>query len=87
MFFKNSVFKRGINITVRRGTHWHNRKSSKFNILKSTVKRFRDIVDEDVKNEHDPSCRSKAGLLKEMKRVYPGFTANETVTLVEFKTK
>ena len=73
-------------MTVRRGTYWHNRKASNFNIIGTKVKRFRDLVPEDIKREHDPSCRTYDGLLTEMKRVYKGFKANENVTVVEFRT-
>jgi len=37
-------------------------------------------------NEYDRNCRTYGGLLKEMKRIYKGFSANENVTIIDFKT-
>ena len=87
--FSNPVFKKGKNLTVRRGIHWANRKTSNFDIINTQVIRFRELKDSHYKKalafEHDPSCRNYEGLKKEMKKVYKGFSANELVTLVFFK--
>jgi len=87
--FKNNVFQKGMNLTVRKGTHWHNRKSNNFDIDHSEVIRFRDLkilsLDQTLMYEHDSKCRDYDGLLAEMKRVYKDFTANHVVTLVFFK--
>ena len=53
--FKNKVFRDGYNITVRRGTYWHNRndkyfsaydgkKYLHFKVTSSKVKRFRERI-------------------------------------------
>ena len=89
LYFNTKEFRKGKNLTVRRGTRWHGRKASNFNILNSEVIRFRNLKDAShkkvLKYEHDPKCRNYDGLLAEMKRIYKGFSANENVTLVFFK--
>ena len=99
LLFKNPVFKPGLNVTVRRGTKWNFGAKSGV-VIKDTFDKmglpiavvtietfaciFRDLVDEDVANEHDPECQRVQGLLDVMKRVYPGFTESEVVTVVSF---
>lgn len=77
--FSNPVFHKGLNLTVRRGTKWA---SEEFERV--IVKRFCDIEPSEIKCEHDPKCRTKQGLLKELKRVYENFSEKEIVTLVYF---
>jgi hypothetical protein len=90
LLFNNPVFHAGINLTVRRGTKWDGIKEAYIEDvgireIKTRSFRFFDLDDTDLKNEHDASCRDYQGLLKEMRQVYPGFSENEIVTLVEFE--
>lgn len=100
ILFKNFVFNRGLNLTVRRG-----RRTDRFQPgdevslrnsgrSKETVGRiddvmyvdFRDILARDIQFEHDRSCTTYDGLLKTMIEVYPGFKESELVTLIFFYT-
>ena len=92
--FSNPVFKDGINLTTRRGRKWHGVDMAYIQlggeyrfgpaILATRVLPFNEVTDADLKNEHDPSCRTVEGLAVEMKRVYPEFDLTDEVTLVEF---
>ena len=94
MKFPCLKFKEGVNLTVRRGD------ADLLNILDSDgiyqhdfspiviskkLMRFQDLKDEDLVNEHDPDCRTYAGLFKKMEEYYPGFDEREIVTLIEFE--
>ena len=90
--FSNPVFHAGTNLTVRRGTKWHREQWATVQIgdtrltvrLSCMTHRFAWLTDHWVRDEHDPACRTVAGLLAEMQRVYPGFSEQEEVTLVRF---
>lgn len=45
---------------------------------------FHLIPNDLLKYEHDPACRTPAGLLAEMKRVYPDFSYSNVVTVILF---
>jgi len=80
--FKRPVFKRGINYTVRLGTKWANVRVGREIKIANTKKtayicyvtrclllmlvRMQEIL----RNEHDPSCRTFTGLVRELQRVY-----------------
>ena len=92
--FTNPVFRKGFNLTVRKGTKWHNVEECRVelgggytkyvNRLETHVMNFNELTDADLVYEHDPSCRTVEGLLKELKRVYPDFAENDEVTLITF---
>ena len=90
--FSNPVFHAGTNLTVRRGLKWYREQWATVDVwgVKGVVRlscmshRFSLLTDHWVRDEHDPACRTVAGLLAEMQRVYPGFSENEEVTLVRF---
>lgn len=90
--FSNPVFHAGNNTTVRRGLKWYGTEYARLALgsetvivrLSSMTQRFCYLTDHYLRDEHDPSCRTVAGLLAEMKRVYPGFSEYEDVTLVNF---
>ena len=98
LYFKNPTFLDGLNISVRRGVKWDTleKKSvelvdtDKPNFSISTVNittkvmRFCDLVDADLKYEHDESCRTVSGLLSVMQEIYPGFDEREIVTIIYF---
>jgi hypothetical protein len=98
LLFSEAVFQPGKNVTVRRGVKWdlENHKTvgiastdEPSNILyytaiKTKVIVFKGLEKPDLYVEHDPKCRSYYGLLQEMERVYPGFSENEVVTVIEF---
>ena len=90
--FLNPVHKAGKNITVRRGTKWVNLNAAVVEGLTRSarpittkVMRFCDIEDKDIKNEHDPKCQNKEGLLVAMEKAYPDFDPREICTLVEYE--
>ena len=98
--FSNPVFHGGLNVTVRNGDKWMKANIGDHLEIKETgspVVRltgtligkaclpFTMVPDAWLIDEHDPSCRTYVGLLKEMERVYPEFSAeNNTVTVLLF---
>lgn len=97
IIFNNPHFNKGRNVTVRKGTRWSG-KLGKYEIVdrfdenmgycqivETKVKPFREILDTDIKYEHDPECRTLAGLLMVMDELYQDFNINDTVTIVDFK--
>jgi hypothetical protein len=46
---------------------------------------FLRIPREVLRREHDKSCRDLDGLFRVMRRVYNGFSADELVTVLEFR--
>lgn len=51
------------------------------------VKKFDDIQDYELRNEHDTECRTRNGLFNVMCRTYGGFDGSEIVTLMHFNFK
>ncbi len=92
--FRNPIFNAGHNITVRRGSRWDgvamaclrlaDGSASSPVVLRTEIKNFSTLVATDLQFEHDPSCRTPEGLLAELQRIYPGFRADEDVTLCHF---
>ena len=92
--FANPTFLEGRNTTVRRGTRWHGVPVARLRLadgglsspmaLETELRAFRDIDAETLRFEHDPGCRTPQGLLARMEIHYPGFSADETVTLCHF---
>ncbi len=88
------VFNRGRNTTVRRGRKWHTVAQARLQLgegslsppveLQTELKQFSALTQADLRFEHDPSCRTVDGLLLVLKRIYPGFGAEEEVTLCHF---
>jgi len=102
MAFKNFVFHKGLNLTVRNGVKWKCLNpgeriilaaKSKEHILRDAVVdgilccRFKDISDEDLACEHDVKCRTKKGLKKELESIYGKITKDTILTMVMFKVK
>ena len=98
-YFQNPSFNQGLNVSVRRGVKW-NTEAQKGVMLVDTanpdkeigtvdietrVFRFCDLIDADIAAEHDANCRTVAGLLEVMKKIYPSFDSRELVTLVYFQ--
>jgi hypothetical protein len=92
--FSNPVFQPGRNTTVRRGRKWHSVPAARLRLadgslsppvsLQTHIKRFDHLCAADIAFEHDPPCRTVAGLLAELRRCYPGFAEHEEVTLCHF---
>ena len=100
LLFTNPAFNEDINVTVRRGTKWVEKSKIGDNLnIKETGKdesiakgrildldtfKANEIPEIYLGLEHDPSCRDITGLLNELRRVYPGFKDDETVTVIMF---
>lgn len=98
LLFANPIFTDGVNLSVRRGDKWFGVKELTLWDLKgNTYGRVNTFTSkkpfallsaypdaDSLKYEHDPNCRTYAGLLKDMKEVYEGFDPTELVTLVWF---
>lgn len=49
--------------------------------------RFEEVLNYELRLEHDQACRHKLGLMAELKKHYSGFDNNTTVTLIYLKRK
>lgn len=88
------VFHRGRNTTVRRGHKWHTVAEARLQLgegslslpveLHTELKQFSALTEADLPFEHDPACRTVDGLLLVLQQIYPGFDAEEEVTLCHF---
>lgn len=57
-------------------------------IILTRTMRYRELTNEDVACEHAPHCQGEIKtLLKDMKEIHKGFSANELVTVVYFAIK
>jgi hypothetical protein len=99
LLFQNPVFHPGLNVTVRNGDKWMKVDIGDSLVIKETGKDqqiahgkvigkallpIKLIPDALLQYEHDPSCRNLAGLISEMKRVYPDFSEGNLVTVLLF---
>lgn len=92
--FSVPVFNQGPNTTVRRGRKWQAVTEARLQLddgrlsapvaLQTQVKLFSALTDADLRFEHDPACRTVAGLFDVLRHLYPGFTCGEEVTLCHF---
>ena len=92
--FRVPAFNRGRNTTVRHGRKWHGVTHARLQLgdgslsppleLHTELKRFSTITEADIRFEHDPACRTVGGLLRVLQSLYPGFSAEEEVTLCHF---
>lgn len=95
--FDNPQFHTGRNTSVRRGARWHGVTQVCIALgegrqlgplpLHTELRSFDALEEADLCDEHDPACRSPAGLLAVMQRLYPGFRHDELVTLVHFQVE
>jgi len=108
--FRHPVFisAPNVNLTVRRGVKWAAQKGNEVEVRETTrgkvfgtatitatrVVKFDDLTDADLHCNHDPECRTVAGLFDRMRRAYAGagshtetylFDKKEIVTLVFFE--
>ena len=93
--FSTPVFNRGRNTTIRRGRKWHTVAEARLQLgegslsrpvkLRTEPKKFSALVEADIRYEHDPACRTIPGLLLALQRLYPGFSADEEVTVCHFE--
>ena len=94
MGFANAQFLPGRNTSIRRGTRWLGVRQVRIELgggqlsqvlaLHTRQCRFDALVQADLAFEHDPACRSVAGLLAVMQSHYPGFQPSECVTVCDF---
>ncbi|MGH8055515.1 MAG: hypothetical protein ACREP4_16515 [Stenotrophomonas sp.] len=93
--FANPLFHTGRNTSVRRGERWHGIALARIELgggrvsepltLQTERRRFDTLIAAELRDEHDPACRTPEGLLAVMQQLYPGFHPDETVTLVHFQ--
>lgn len=92
--FKNPPVDHGHYVTIRRG-YLH--PLARFLILNAAgeyiasaaletcfTTQFNAIRPEVLNSEHDPACRTIAGLFAKLRTYYPGFTPDEKVTVIRF---
>ena len=95
--FNKFEFKAGINTTVRRGIKNlsvnqrvllvdNNTSKTAYAIISCVkYKRFCDLKDIDIINEHDPRGRYYVPLTAIMRNTYEYFDTTEIITLIDFK--
>ncbi len=95
--FHHPIFLNGLNMTIRRGTKWDGRlgliwaETDKGEYIGPAQIRFTQVMKFDEisshlhKFNHDPDCRTKAGVLNELCGLYEAFDVKEIVTLVWFR--
>ncbi len=103
LVFMNPVFNLGPNLTVRAGVKWNKFDGKLVRLfgshgkafgdvrLTTYTRKFRELTDDELKYEHDESCRTVDGLREQMKKIYlgpplpgPKFHEENLVTLVRF---
>ena len=97
--FKNAVFRKGVNLTVRRGVKWSIAEGSNVFIVDAKKNRvlfsaeislvklvkFEDIISSDLDLHHIKGCQSYPFLKTEMQKIYNYFDPREIVSLVYFE--
>lgn len=89
MEFEKNTFRRGRNLTVRRGTKWSSHKfafvDGQLVALETYVTTFDKVSEKALWCEQDETCRTKQGLLSALNQAYRKFSKNEDITLVYFE--
>jgi len=57
---------------------------AKGKIIRTSLKRFGEITEQDLIWEHDPECMTIEGLTKAMERAYTNIKRGDVITIVEF---
>lgn len=100
--FLNPVFRVGDNLTCRLGDSWFKRAKTGdvlelfrtgdhtprcFGVVSSaTFCKFSELQDDDLVDEHDPTCHTVAGLVEAMRRAYGDkFSPDAGVTMLHFR--
>lgn len=99
--FKNCVHNEGLNVTVRYGFKWDELVNVGDRVIITdnhlpkylakiegkTTKSFEMIEEYEIRNEHDPECRTYDGLFQVMKKTYPTslFTELSICTLLTYR--
>lgn len=99
ILFGNLCFRKGVNVTVRRGVKWHGAEGiykarasdpkikgdTEIIVIGTDIHRLTEIPAASLRWEHDPDCISYDGLLKAMRRAYGDeFSPLEYVTVIFF---
>lgn len=103
MYFHNGNFTEDRHITVRRGDRWFNMVrpgeqvefvdfetesvSRTGKILGTEKMRFDKIPEEMLTMSSNPECKTKDGLLNNMRSIYEEFQPEEDVTVIFFEVK
>lgn len=95
--FHHPIFLNGLNMTIRRGTKWDGNLGliwaetdtgtyiGPANVKFTQVMKF-DEIEAHIHNfNHDPDCRTRKGIFKELCELYEAFDVKEIVTLVWFE--
>lgn len=100
LLFQNPIFHEGLNVTVRDGHKWENKYDDEVvevqledtqgkvygtaKLVGAVSCKFYDVKDTWLQLEHDPDCKTLAGLFKAMQSAYPDFEMNDPVTVLFF---
>lgn len=99
LLFKNPVFHKGLNVSVRNGPKWGflvspgdevtlqetgGEVKGTATIILTQTRKFDELPECWLKYEHDPNCRTLDGLEKELFRVY-GDSFGPDVTVIFFE--
>lgn len=102
IYFHNGVFDKKRHVTVRKGNKWNSVKpgealaivdletesiSRTGKVLGTEVMRFDTIPEEMLTMSSNPDCKTKAGLLNNMRSIYSDFEPEEDVTVIFFEVE
>jgi len=99
LLFGNPVFHSGINVTCRAGLKWADTlgqtvdvadvenevECGEAKIVGVLVTELENIPESVLQLEHDPACRTKEGIEKELRTIYGNLSDDATITVLFFE--
>jgi len=102
IYFHNAIFNKGRHLTIRKGSKWYQSisqgeiltlvdmetggSSKTAKVLRIEVMNFQDIPEDILKLSLNPECKTKKGLLNNMKSIYLDFSPEkDEVSLIFFE--
>jgi hypothetical protein len=104
IYFHNAIFSKGRHLTIRKGSEWYQSitkgeiltlvdmetggHSKTGKVLRVEVMKFKDVPEDILRTSLNPDCKSKDGLLNNMKSIYLDFKPEEDeVSLIFFEVE
>lgn len=102
MYFHNGIFDKKRHLTVRKGGKWSSVKSGEIlalidaetesfsrtgKVLGTETMKFDTIPEEMLVMSSNPDCKTKKGLLNNMRSIYNDFEPEEDITVIFFEVE
>lgn len=86
IFFDTMKFRKGVNVTVRRGKKWMQKDPINIDVVGKRLMQFKclSLSPEEIKNLHDSDINNYEQLLELMQKLYDDFCEDEEVTVIWF---